>query len=105
MKTADDFKKAAAERHLTKWNIHECSICGAPVGFIFRGDSVYFDSGCDCAQGDLRESDWQEVAECYNRNAGANDVLARMAKYPAFREHVEETNMFWVFDSIVSVAK
>lgn len=99
MKTADEMKQAAAKQRITRWNIHNCSICGAPVGFNIWGDYVEFDGACDCAWGDGRPTDWNEVADCYNLNAGAPDVEERMAKYPEFKAYVEETNKLWGFNA------
>lgn len=97
MKTAAEFKKAAAERNITRWNIRDCSICGVPVGFNIWGDYVEFDSSCDCTSSYGRPTDWQEIADTYNRNAGAPNVAERMAKYPEFKNFVEETNTYWGF--------
>ncbi len=97
MKTAEELRLAANKRQITRWNIHECSICGMSVGYIFRGDFVYFDGGCDCADGGLQLSDWQDVTACYNLNAGADDVEIRIEQSPLFRKYVEETKTFWGF--------
>lgn len=97
MKTADDFQKAAAERQIGRWSTHDCTICGIDVGFYFHGDYVEFDSSCDCVWSDPRPSSWQEVADTYNRNAGAPDVEQRMEKYPTFKQYVEDTNALWGF--------
>lgn len=98
MKTAEDFNKAAAERNITRWNIHNCAICGTPIGFNIWGNYVEFDNDCDCTAGFGRPTDWQEIADTYNLNAGAANVQERMAQYPDFKKFVETTNTFWGFD-------
>ena len=98
MKQIEDFKKAAKERNISHWDIHECSMCRYECGFIIRGEEVYYDSGCKCTMGPLRQSNWEELAEFYNNNAGASDVEERMKKYPDFKKSVEEDNEFWGFN-------
>lgn len=99
MKTADDFKRAAAEKHIHRWTIHNCSICEAGVGFNIMGDYVEFDSSCACAWSNPRPSSWEEVADTYNRNVGASNVAQRIAKHPTFKQYVDDTNVFWGFVS------
>lgn len=99
MKTAEDFQKIAAERGVTRFYIHRCSICGVPVGFMINYGQVEYDSSCDCAWCHPRPSNWQEIADHYNRNVYASDVATRMEN-PKFREYVEEMNKVWGFESI-----
>lgn len=101
MKTASDFEKAAGDLKITWFENHRCSICDTPVGWRIRGSKVFYDSGCDCSSGgeNFHDSSWQEIADFYNRNAGAKDALERMAQYPEFKRHVDETNKLWGFVS------
>lgn len=98
MKTVEDFKKAAKERNITRWNIHECSMCGYACGYVIRGDNVGYDNGCNCVWGGIRPSSWQELTNAYNMNAGALDRKER-EKNPLFKESVEADDKYWGFDS------
>ena len=69
-----------------------------PIGYIISNNDVYFESGCDCSPGSLELRSWDDIADFYNLNAGADDVNERMEKYPKFREYVREVNEFWGFD-------
>jgi hypothetical protein len=95
-RSPEEFKKAALEKDLYQWSIHDCSLCGYDCGFIFdREGNVSYDSGCYCSRQPVRPSSWEEVADHYNRNAGSPDKEERAAKNPRFRELVEDTNEFW----------
>ncbi len=102
MKTAADFEKAAAERNIHFVPNHDCSICGETVGWGIHDGVVLYNSSCGCARSQPRRSSFEDIADFYNRNAGADDALERMAKYPAFKKYVEETNEFWGFDMVES---
>ena len=84
-KRPEDFKKAAQELKISRWTIHNCSMCGYPCGYIFRGDSVSYDCGCDCvAYTNIIQSSWEEVADFYN--------------YTFILKVIEKMNKFWGFE-------
>lgn len=70
MRQPEEFKQAATEKNIQKWVIHHCSMCSYPCGYIFRGDQVFYDSGCDCVTYGpaLRPADYKDVAEQYNNS-------------------------------------
>lgn len=99
MRTAHEFREKAMEKSITRWNIHECSMCGYPCGYVIEGDSVGYDSGCGCMWGGIQPSSWGGIADHYNRNAGAGDAQERYKRNPLFGEVVNEMNMFWGFEN------
>ena len=84
-RTGADFRAAAEKHGITRWQIHDCSICDYPCGYLFRGDEVFYDSGCDCVtyRSDLHPRSWEDVAEQYN-----------MQSHPAV---IEAYDTFWYF--------
>ena len=97
MKSIEEFKEQAKKKNITRWVIHECSMCNYPCGFIIRGDVVFYDNGCSCSMRPPRQSSWEEIAEHYNHNAGSPDKDERIKKNPLFKEVVDEMNEFWGF--------
>ena len=43
-----DFVKTHCRKRGERLAVSKCSICHYPLGYFFSGDSLYFDSGCDC---------------------------------------------------------
>ena len=76
-----DAVKAAG---LTWIDHHDCSICGAMVGYQTDGESLFFCSGCDCCWSPPRPTSWDEAAEHINMQTRSSerwgDVGARVAK-------------------------
>lgn len=68
-RTPDEFERAVAKLGLLRFNIHDCSICGYPCGFVFNHGRIGYDSGCDCGSYDpgIRVREWQDLADHYNR--------------------------------------
>jgi hypothetical protein len=86
-RTGAEFRVAAAQRGITSWPIHNCSICGYPCGYRFdRRGGVWYDGGCHCVgESRVQDSSWNAVAEHYNRQTSP-DVVRRYDE-------------FWGFDS------
>lgn len=84
-KTPEQFKEKVEELNLRHWNIHDCSICGYPCGYIFREGQVLYDTGCDCSWGGERPSDYQDIANHYNMQPN--------------EEYIKKMNEFWHFES------
>jgi len=98
MKTGEDFKKAAKEKNIERWDIHNCGFCNYPCGYVIQREKVYYDSGCNCTYTDgWQERTWEDIADQYNRNAGSPDVEERKKEYPAFAEVVKKDNELWGF--------
>ena len=59
-----------------RWDMHDCCLCGSPVGYIFINGSAYFDSMCDCSTFDHEPEyrGWDEVQETIERNINSNMV-------------------------------
>lgn len=86
MKTVQDFKTAAKEKNITRWNIHDCSICGYVCGYIIQGDQVYYDSGCDCiGRENVQPRSWHDIVEHYNMQTS--------------EKYIKEMNAFWGFST------
>jgi hypothetical protein len=88
IKTPDEMEAQAIEHNILFWNIRDCSICSAPIGYNFNHttNKVYFDSSCDCSQSIPKESDWQDVANHYNSKSLS----------PNFKE----VERFWKFNNL-----
>ena len=69
----DMLKEKSMSKRL-RWNIHNCSICGAPVGYIFYKGLIYFDPSCDCViySVDPEERTWEDLINLLELNKGNN---------------------------------
>lgn len=84
MKTAEDFRGAAKEKGIDFGMMRRCGLCGYLCGFYFRGEDVYYDSGCDCTGSNRWQMrTWDHVAEHYNMQKG--------------EKYIKEMNQFWGF--------
>lgn len=107
-RTVDDFQQAATELGITRWNIHDCSICGYKCGYVIGRDrNVFYDSGCNCVTYGpaLRLSSWDDLAAHYNGNAGREDAEVHAAKYPGFVNVILKMNDFWGFENPAFLTK
>lgn len=87
MKQAEQFQTQAKAHNITRWHTYDCSICDYPCGYLFVGDDVGYDSGCDCTGREMVYwSSWQEVADHYN-----------MQTHP---KAIAEMDAFWHFDEV-----
>ena len=77
-RSADELQKIAAERGLVAWPIHECTFCHYKVGYVFREDGVFFDTGCWCVRtpDKLRRESWEDVARHYNMQDDARYIAS-----------------------------
>ena len=96
IKTTEELKTQAREKGITRWKIHNCSMCGYPCGYIINGDIVQYDSGCNCVQGELQERSWEDLAETYNRNQPENNPQIK-------QEYLDEVNEVWQFEQPTKV--
>jgi uncharacterized protein YceK len=87
-KTAEDFEKQVKEKNITSWILRYCSMCDAPLSFLFDGDDVYYDSGCDCVNFRTipQESSYDELANHYNRNIKNEEYLKEINEYFGFKD-------------------
>lgn len=93
IRTIEEFKKQAKEKNITRWDIHDCSMCGYWCGYEIRGDIVTYDSGCDCVWGGEHTSSWEELAESYNQNTPEKNPLIS-------EKYTKETDDFWGFNKL-----
>lgn len=93
IRPVDDFKRAAGDRNIKAWTIRRCGLCGYPLSYLFHGEGVLFDPGCDCTYGGLPEPrSWDDVASHYNRNQPENN--------PRISETwLAEVDAFWGFEA------
>ena len=58
----DKLKEVCKTRRI-RWDIHNCSLCGCPVGYIFSKGMPFYDSVCDCGFGyhDPEPRTWEDV--------------------------------------------
>lgn len=80
MRHAEEFERAARERGITRWPLHNCSMCHYQCGFVFSDGQVAYDAGCYCSGGGLQPRTTEDVAAQYNMQRHP-DVIA---KYDAF---------------------
>jgi hypothetical protein len=85
MRQASEFQTQVVNRGLTRWEIYQCSICGAMCGYVFAASRVYYDSSCDCVPGGSmpQPRTWQEVADFYNSRRDPEGI-ARMDAFWGF---------------------
>ena len=84
MRSELEFQKIVTERDLKVWQIHDCSMCRYPCGFIFEDGDVGYDSGCDCTGGSpIQYREWSDVADHYNRQSNP-DVTKNMDDFWGF---------------------
>lgn len=82
----EDFQLQAERNNITRWNMHNCSICDFACGYVFIDGLVYYDSGCDCTnQGqNLKLRSWQNVADFY-KSQSKESVIAKMDEFWGFK--------------------
>lgn len=64
---------AGENRESAVWNVHNCSLCGYPCGYIINVEpregegEVFYDSGCDCTCGgpNYRPSSFENMYDHY----------------------------------------
>lgn len=88
MRSPEEFQKAALERGITFWKIHNCSMCDYPCGYVISSDAidVGYDTGCDCTRRyRIEPREWEDLAEAYNMQK-ADAVIKRMNEFWGFSE-------------------
>ena len=60
MKTLAELKKMSFIPH------HDCSICGAFIGWYPQEPNPFFDPSCDCGSGGGHFETWETVFKWYN---------------------------------------
>ena len=83
MKTGEELKRQAEVRNITRWDHHDCGLCGYMTAYHFRDGEVYFDPGCYCANGGMSPRSWDDVAEFYNMQTHP-ETQARFAAFWGF---------------------
>ncbi len=74
MKTVNDFKRQVKAKNITRWLIHDCSMCGYHCGYYFDGDKVEYDNGCGCSMQPRSPRTWDSVAEHYNMQTNKKGI-------------------------------
>lgn len=64
----EDQVKALRERFCDRITIRNCSMCGYPCAYIFQGESLFYDSGCDCKYGELEPRDIRSLHQFLEMN-------------------------------------
>ncbi len=88
-RTAEEFKQAAIKLGISKWDSHECVMCGYMVGYVFgeNHELVEFDHGCNCTGRYVRTPHtWDHVANYYNIQSH-QEVIADMDKFWGFEPY------------------
>lgn len=87
-KLAEDFKQAAKKENITKWNIHNCSMCGYECNYRISNESetVAYDPGCYCTGNEYWDArTFQDIANHYNLQNNIN-VIRKMDEFWGFKE-------------------
>lgn len=52
----------------TRFQVHNCSMCEYPCGYIILKGQVYYDSGCHCVMhaNDYQVRDWDDIYNLYS---------------------------------------
>lgn len=68
--------KEVSKHRFIRWDLHECSICGCPVGYEFHEGRAFFDSMCDCTSffHEPDQRSWESVQDTIERNLG-HDIV------------------------------
>lgn len=84
-KTAEEFEAKVSEKGITKWFIHNCSMCQYACGYVFMDGKVYYDNGCYCTNGEnLNQRSYEDVAGNYNMQSHPNQIK-KMDKFWGFK--------------------
>lgn len=66
--TAEQCRAIVKDKGFRRVGHHRCTLCGYQTAYVFDGDAVYFDPGCDCTYGrNVRPSSYESLAETFNR--------------------------------------
>lgn len=99
IKTVEELKAQAKLKGITRYFVHDCSMCGYPCGYIIKGDTVSYDSGCLCVDYiAVRPSDWEDLAHSYNLNQPENNPEIKQS-------FLDELNEIWQFTDVPSDTK
>lgn len=87
-KTAEDFRQQVKEKGIKYWTLRLCSMCDAPLDFIFDGDDVFYDSSCDCVTFRTipEQRSYQDLANHYNRNIKNEEYLKEINEFFGFKD-------------------
>ena len=66
--TLEEQVKALREKFRDRIVIHNCSMCGYPCAYIFRGEELFYDPGCGCTYGGLEPRDIRHLHEFLEMN-------------------------------------
>lgn len=67
MVTADEVKNAMIANGIQEVEHHDCAICGGMVGYVRRGEQLFFNPHCGCAgSGSLEPRSWQDATDWIN---------------------------------------
>lgn len=92
LRTAEELKIQAKLKGITRWPVHDCSMCGYPCGYIINGDRVAYDSGCDCVTySNVQPRSWDDLAYAYNLNQPERNP-------DISQKYLEELNKIWQFE-------
>ena len=79
-RTGEEFKESVAKNKLTELRTRECSFCNYKLGYVFNGDKISIDTGCDCVNYGpvISYTTWDSLASLYNMNLHVPDFIAMM---------------------------
>jgi hypothetical protein len=71
--TTDELRHIIATKRIKRWPVRSCSICNAPLSYIFdhtpSGVRPFYDSSCDCTayRTAPEPRTWEAVLDYYER--------------------------------------
>ena len=87
-KTGEDFQRQVKEHDIRSWTLRHCSMCDAPLEFIFDGDDVFYDSNCDCVTYRTMPAPrtYEDIADIYNMNISVKEWIKEIDEFFGFKD-------------------
>lgn len=66
--TEAEVRATVEKQNIKRWTLRTCSMCNAPLQYLFGNDAVAYDSNCDCVSywTPRQPRSYAEVADCFN---------------------------------------
>ena len=87
-RTEEEFKESVIKNKITEFKIRKCSFCHYDIKYVFDGDTISLDTGCDCVTYGpvITEISWDDLVSRYNDNIDVPNFISRMDEKFKFNE-------------------